>query len=987
MIKNEAHGTSKEVRTIIRHTADSLKMYRDKFVRGLSDRESRPLWHFLSVLFIIVVAYLLFYKNFPPHGTIMYTDMTWPNTLNHLQFNAANTWMIYGSYPIGGSQLWFYWIYPSAAVARFLHISASGYMFIMFLGTFSLAGISMYVLAYSTIKSIKLPNAAGYASYVGAVLAALIFMYNPWSLMYLREYFGYPMYALSPLLFLVMVKTFDSPTLKNIVLFSLLVVLINTSHHIVWFWALFISYLLFFVITNRFRKEKLKAALKVLGGTVVFYVLLGAAWIAPYLGSQFANKPLLPYYSPSFSPASVQGLSAHNTMMNNFRLVGFWSWTLDVVKGGVFVQVLVFALPVLAILSFLVMRKHIKRNRIVNYWAVVAVLALLLGTGTMFILKRFYLYITTNAPGSGSYGWMLRASEKWLFFVPVFYALMIGILAAYLLKKRTGGKRSLRRLAAVVVLIVLLAVSLYPVTMWCAKTFFNPANVPHDYQQVSDFLSKEPDGTRVAWMPFFHKDAFTYKWAPEKKIGPYSILSANPSLSSIQEVMNDNSYYNWLESLYLSKQVPPVLIMSPELVLKKNEMSRLFAPFAARYLIFDKSVTGFDFGESFATEKSLKLVYETQYLRVYKMDYDPGYISAAATTAKVNSFFDNLSVIQRLLKEGLESPTFFDGRSFFGGPSNIAEKYGLVDFNQYLTPLTPYGGFEVSKANDQPEGWYLSYDNGKTKLSLVKDTKAEGKRSLKVVNESSRPYDISWVSTWENPVQAGDIYTFETNVKYRNAKWSSARLEGYQQKTRQWIPLIACPGLGWGDSGWKKYRCSICVPAGITLIRPALGAGWKSNRRKGPAVTWFDGVNISKVKNEFISRITQKETPPRITYKKVSAEEYRVQVRGATKPFILTLAETYDGLWVAETRGGKKIESVPMYATINGFPIDKTGNFELTVRYRLQSWLSAGLAISLITILACIVCLLYFWRRRLITGAAGVWERMKDLGKRNRGLS
>jgi len=981
VIKNEAHGIAKEVRTIIRHTADSLKMYRDKFVRGLASREYRPLWHLLSVLFIIVAACFLFYKNFPPHGTIMYTDMTWPNTLNHLQFNAANTWMIYGSYPIGGSQLWFYWIYPSAAVARFLHISASGYMFIMFLGTFSLAGISMYALAYSTIKSIKLPNATRYAPHVGAVLAALIFMYNPWSLMYLREYFGYPMYALSPLLFLVMVKTFDSPTLKNIVLFSLFVVLINTSHHIVWFWALFISYLLFFVITNRFRKEKLKAALKVLGGTVVFYVLLGAAWIAPYAGSLFANKPLLPYYSPAFSPASVQGLSAHNTMVNNFRLVSFWSWTLKTVKGGVFAEVLLFALPVLAILSFLVMRKHIKRNRIVNYWATVAVLALLLATGTSFILKHFYLYITTNAPGSSFYGWMLRASEKWLFFVPVFYALTIGILAAHLLKMRTGS-RSLRRLTAVVVLMVLLAVSLYPVALWFSRTIFNPADVPKDYQQVNDFLAKKPDGTRVVWIPFFSKDAYTYKWAPEKKIGPYSILSSNPSLSSIQEIMNDNSYYNWLELLYLKQQIPPVLIMSPELVLKKDEMSRLLTPFGARYLIFDKSVKGHDFGESFTNEKSLKLVYETKYLRVYRIDNDPEYISATATTAKVNSFFDNLSVTQRLLKEGLESPAFFDGRSFFGGASNIAEKYGAVDINQYLIPLTPYGGFEQSKANDQPEGWYLTYDNGKTKLSLVTDTKAEGKRSLKVTNESSRAYDISWVSTWENPVQAGDIYTFETNVKYRNAKWSSARLEGYQQKTRQWIPLIACPGLGWGDSGWKKYQCSICIPEGITWIRPALGAGWKSNRHKGPAVTWFDGVNISKVKNEFISSITQNNKPPQVSYGKVNPAEYRVQVRGATKPFILTLAETYDGLWVAETRGGKKIESVPMYATINGFPIDKTGDFELTVKYRPQSWLSLGFAISFVTIFLCLACLLYFWRARLIPGswrkARGPRGRMRD---------
>ncbi len=291
---------------------DGLKTNWDRFSQAMVYREYRPLWHFLSVLLIIVAACFLFQKNFPPHGTLMYTDMTWPNTLSRLQFNAANSWMPYGSVPIAGSQLWFYWIYPLAGVARLLHISASNYMFLMFLGTFSLAGISMYALAYSTIKSLKLPNTARYATYVGAVLAALIYMYNPWSLMYLREYFGYPIYALLPLLFLAMVKTFDSPSLKNIMLFSLFVVLVNTSHHLAWFWSLFISYFLFFIITNRFNKEALKKAVRVVGGTVVFYLLLGATWIMPYLGSQFASKPLTPFYSPSFSQISVQGLSANN---------------------------------------------------------------------------------------------------------------------------------------------------------------------------------------------------------------------------------------------------------------------------------------------------------------------------------------------------------------------------------------------------------------------------------------------------------------------------------------------------------------------------------------------------------------------------------------------------------------------------------------------------------------------------------------------------
>ncbi len=532
-------------------------------------------------------------------------------------------------------------------------------------------------------------------------------------------------------------------------------------------------------------------------------------------------------------------------------------------------------------------------------------------------------------------------------------------------------------------MFVLVVVSLYPVTLTLAKTIFNPADVPKDYQQVNDFLAKQADGGRVIWMPFYSMNAINYTWAPEKTIGPFAIASSNPSLSGIQEVSNTNSYYDWFESLYLKGQIRPVQFVNPELVLKKDEMSRLFAPFGAYYLIFDKSITGYDFGDSFETERSLNLVYETRYLRVYKADSNPGYISASTTSVKVNTFFDNLSVIQRLTNPQLQNLAFLDGSSYFGGASSIGKKYGVVDIDQYLIPLTLNGGFEEVASNNQPIGWYLPIqDNRNTSLEVVASTKTEGMRSLKVVNKSTTTYDVGWVTTWEEPVRTGDIYTFETNVKYRNAVWSYASIEGYQPSTGKWAKLINCPSLGYGDSNWHRYKCSMSVPQGFTKIRPVLGAGWVLDQSKGPAITWFDGVKLSKVNNDFISRITQNETPPRITYKKISAEEYRVHIQGATKPFVLTLSETYDGLWVANTKDGKTIKSVPMYTAINGFPIDKTGDFELTVRYQLQRWLSAGFIVSLLTILVCMVYLLYLWAMRYVTSPTDMWEWGRHLGGR-----
>jgi len=408
-----------------------------------------------------------------------------------------------------------------------------------------------------------------------------------------------------------------------------------------------------------------------------------------------------------------------------------------------------------------------------------------------------------------------------------------------------------------------------------------------------------------------------------------------------------------------------VEILRPELMLKRDEMSRLLAPFGTRYLVLDKSVKGYDFGSSFEIETSVKLVYETRYLRVYKTDYDPGYIYAAATTARVDSFFSNLSVIQRLNGKESAGLAFSDGASYFGGSAYIPAKYGVVDINRYLIPVTSNGSFEQDETSGPHPGWYLTFDNGKTDVSIASDTKAVGSRSLKVINRSTARFDIAWISTWEEQVAPGDIYTFETSVKYRNANWSVATIQGYQPKTGQWVQLMACPGIQSSDSVWKKYSCSLSVPEGIIRIRPALGAGWVHTPSRGPAVTWFDGVKLSKVSNGFFTAVTQKKAVPRIEFTRVNAEKYRVKVRGATAPFILVLAETWDGLWTAQISDWHKIDSVPLYSTTSGFPIDKTGDFELTVSYRLHTWLSAGLAISLLTVLACVIYLAYLYRKRI----------------------
>ncbi len=110
-----------------------------------------------------------------------------------------------------------------------------------------------------------------------------------------------------------------------------------------------------------------------------------------------------------------------------------------------------------------------------------------------------------------------------------------------------------------------------------------------------------------------------------------------------------------------------------------------------------------------------------------------------------------------------------------------------------------------------------------------------------------------------------------------------------------------------------------------------------------------------------------KELPAQIKeYKKINPTLWKVKVK-AEKPFMLSFAEAYDPLWEARIYiNGKKIKTVkslPLYAVINGFWIDKTGDLDIVIRYKPQDWFEIGLAISALTFLGCIGYLVYDWRR------------------------
>ena len=994
----------------------------DHLRNWLVAREYVPLWHFLAVAVIIGFACLLFFQHFRTPGSLIHADQAFPFTVDRIAGQVNNTWLQYGGFQIISFIEMAPWTLSYVVIAKIFGLSQPQYLLVMFISTFALAGVSMYALSYSTIKSVKAMSGRKIGLFAGSVLAGIVYMYNPWSLFSLWPFMMYVAFALIPLIFMLLRRIFEGPKLWHVV--SLVLIIWLASSHptcISWIWIMIAAYTLFYLLVNKFARRSLITAAKVFFGTLILYVLANAAWTVPYAAAKMTGIPMGPNYAPFLNRAALDGLSQSGTLANNLRLVsGYGQFVIPGANNGLNI-VLSYALPVFALLCLVMLGKRLRRNGTFLFWALFAVISLLFATGSTYILRRFYSYLVLRAPGAATFGWLFRSPNRMLYGVPLFYALSIGFLVAWLLRgvprakpteaaRREGAeppddrlfdfpeedsklleeKLDLRRrlgryanykyyggILLVIVITVLTLLSFYPRGLFYAQYIFDPTKIPADYKNVDNYITRQAGDARIMWLPFISLDHMTYTWAPAKRIPPINVYSGNPNLDDMQELYNNDSYFIWLSNLLQVNQWPAVQLTNKDVTLSRDIASKLFIPFSAKYLIFDSSIAGFNFGDALKSDQSLQETRNTDFLTVYKTLFNVPLIRAARRTVKADSFFDNLAISQRFPGDVLGNIAFVDQKPVTPSFTAVDKMHGLVDINDYKEYAAINSGFEKQVNNGKIPDWkVIAGSPPAVTVSVDNKEKAGGHSSLKITNQNQDTQGLAWVQGVPILVRQGDIFTFSTAVKYRNASWSNATMEGFQDSTLQWITLVQCPTARIGTSNWRHYECSFYVPKGISAIRPALCGGYSYMTALGPGVTWFDDVKISRLRDSFYSEVFAPTGPPKVTFKKISAEKYKVHVSNAREPFVLVFGEAFDPFWVARMPDvGKVIQPAPLYSTINGFQMDRIGSYDLTIEYPPQSWYHLGLLVAVPVLLLCLAFVIY---AGLIKREAWEWRALKS---------
>ena len=206
-------------------------------------------------------------------------------------------------------------------------------------------------------------------------------------------------------------------------------------------------------------------------------------------------------------------------------------------------------------------------------------------------------------------------------------------------------------------------------------------------------------------------------------------------------------------------------------------------------------------------------------------------------------------------------------------------------------------------------------------------------------------------------------YAWTLQAAGENAHKAHIKIVEYDQD-RNVISGNHITGVGDGNFTWTPISFQYTPTPNATYIALQLWHGHETTQPL-PNRIWLDDVQVTGYTptdldvvwmystdepGETLQDIFKTDQAPAelIEYKKIDPTLYKATIN-ASKPFMLSFAESYDPLWIARVNGDK-INSIPLYSVINGFWIQETGLIDVTIEYTPQRWFYIGSAISLTTL-------------------------------------
>lgn len=787
--------------------------------------------------------------------------------------------------------------------------------------TYTFMTLSMYAFLTALLRHLGSKNIAPYS-----ILGAFVFAYSPPALQFVGSItLAFSLGALPLLLYCILTKM-KKPYFP---LMAAAILLLSLGHPFVFIMNLIVSFAFTLIIYRKGFFSRLIFLRYVT--TAILFVLLFSWFIIPYMSQPVTSIDF--GRENNISQDTFQLLSDNNSYditsleRERFKYI-------DTTPANEYIQFFhYFAISLLVSVSFtslLSARRPFKT--VVIFSAIGFLLSTLFSFGSSGVLGESYWFLVSQTP----VGWMLRSPLKFQLYQSFFISILF-VSALVLVKFKFHPRRRVLTKYSIAFLSGFILVGSSGYSIYDANVnSLNPIKIPSEYYVINNLLASKAEASRVLYYPVYSESSTTWSGghvisafdSRSSRIPTYDLFLGRNNVKEIlytypynNDLLRSSGYYDFLTSMGIK-----YIVFHLDRIAPNNE----------GYPVDQKNL------DYLLKSDSLTLEYESNDWYLFQIK--------PAIAAPINAI-SNIALVDSnddLFK--ISSPTIGAFKS-----SNFNIDTDLVKFSALngtvktsMENILQNPSFVSWSTDDVPNGWHKQ-NRDFTWTSTSLDTGA-GKYALRI--STSKTGVSSWSGIISDPIKVKptEKYLFTTEVATKNVFGTHVKIQGHALEDDTWSDIsYLTPGMNGtafsivGDHAETDYWKTARIPSNVDMIRYVINSGTVLNPSGGDAITWVSGTGVYNLD------ATTDQNDILIEYKKISPTSWKVNVN-STRPFVLSLAETFDSGWVASS-GNYQVSSKPLYGVINGFYIDKVGTYTLNIEYRPQKLFEIGLTISIVTII------------------------------------
>ena len=716
----------------------------------------------------------------------------------------------------------------------------------------------------------------------------------------------------------------------------------------------------YFVFKNRKQMRTFWLSLgKIVGATFP----LNLWWTIPVLGSFiFSSSQTL---TSQISVQAWDWTQSRASLLNLFWLNGYWDWKTEYYPfadsySNPILAILVFAPFIIAGLALLF---RSNKSRFNAYVMTAILFFLFLAKGLHPPFEQLNLFLYNTVPFMSAFR---EPVSKFTLLLMPFLALLVGYGSEHIVNLKICSSLQLlnRKFSRLLIsqkrrinfhhnnilvlglIILIFLVSVYPLVDNTTKiniehvSFSSRIQIPSYWYQATDWINNQQGDGRVLITPLDDFYQMPYTWGYygtdqlidrliEKPIVSTDVLNSyvvNPQTASTVEELNYAMRYDRFTEFKTLLD-----LLNVKYILQRNDV---ISNLTNRNTLPDGTLTS----ESAIMSSSLMNAFfaKQPYIHLAKTF---GALDIYEYNDVKSSFYVTTPFLLRQSNISIQTKTVFQKDWDFSNPTAINELKSLMHINESTIPenLEQDGSyaradlFQVAGASQEIDfpslssqygnsytitGNGLFYTCNNVNITIIQYEKNNimlTNRMAEIASYSS--HNSSWIYPWNFN------FTFEPSKDTDHFK----------------IQL-------WFDISDEKYPCSLWISdVKVTEVNSALNT------------TGLD---------EIFSQAVQNQAAEVLNVQRVNPAKIIVTVN-ASHPFVLATTEAFDNYWVSNVNG-QQISPTPLYLGLQGYYINKTGQLQITLEYKPQTWFYSASVISAVTAIILLVLLSYVSRERML---------------------